>query len=672
MAVNLSSFAGAGAQFFSNDGIPLSGGKIYSYAAGTTTPQATYTTSAGSIPNSNPIILDSAGRTPQEIWLTTGATYKFVLQDANSAVIGTYDNLPGLNDNSAVYADLANTTDNAKGDALVGFKQSNSSGFLSGAVARTVNTKLAEFVSVKDFGATGDGSTDDLLAIQNAINYISANNSNITYTQGGTVFFPPGKYRVTGTIYLTKGVRLLGTMAGASFAFDSGTANVNAASTIYADFATPNTIVIDSVGFITATGLRPSSTTNVNGSQIGSNTINPTHSPSIEHLRVTAMGTAANVITGVRMAGSPGFNINNVEVLCGRYGIVAQASWGASIRNVNVQAGNVGIALTNDINNIQIDEAYITVGSAAMTTPYFYYTGDAGIPYINPTANLTQTTGLYTLYANGVINAIITEGSNIGLNFRNSAFTLNTPYAEALTDYWTFCYSSRLIMTASVPGIGASLNLFYFAAGSIVDVSVSREVLPYFGEYVEFFDDTALCQVVIHQSPKSTNNYNTLKYVWSQENGQLLFLASPNLSANANMLDDYEEGAWTPTIGDSDGILWTMTTQNGSYTKVGRQIIAQFKIVTTSQGAVTAGQYAHLRGWPFGLAFTEGTSTGTNIAVKQASLTITGETGGLALLGSGTSANGVYMYQNGGTTPLINSDLGAAITIEGTMVAFQT
>jgi len=227
-------------------------------------------------------------------------------------------------------------------------------------------------------------------------------------------------------------------------------------------------------------------------------------------------------------------------------------------------------------------------------------------------------------------------------------------------------------MNSSVPGIGASLNLFYFAAGSIVDVSVSREVLPYFNEYVEFFDDTALCQVVIHQSPKSTNNYNTLKYVWSQENGQLLFLASPNLSANANMLDDYEEGTWTPTIGDSSAVLWTMTTQNGSYTKVGRQIIAQFRIVTTNQGSAAAGDYAHLRGWPFGLAFSGGTSTGTNIAVKQATLTITGESGGLALLGSGTTGNGVYMYQNGGASPLLNSDLGAAITIEGTMVAFQT
>ena len=95
MAVNLSSFAGAGAQFFSNDGIPLSGGKIYSYAAGTTTPQATYTSFSGATAHTNPIILDSAGRVPGgEIWLTA-VSYKFALYTSTDVLIATYDNIRG-------------------------------------------------------------------------------------------------------------------------------------------------------------------------------------------------------------------------------------------------------------------------------------------------------------------------------------------------------------------------------------------------------------------------------------------------------------------------------------------------------------------------------------------------------------------------------------------------
>ena len=71
MTVLLSPFSGAGQQFFDNNGLPLSGGKIYSYLAGTNTAEPTYSTSTGLIPHSNPIILDAAGRVPSgEIWLT--------------------------------------------------------------------------------------------------------------------------------------------------------------------------------------------------------------------------------------------------------------------------------------------------------------------------------------------------------------------------------------------------------------------------------------------------------------------------------------------------------------------------------------------------------------------------------------------------------------------------
>jgi hypothetical protein len=47
MSVNLSLLAGAGWQFFTDDGVPLAGGLLYTYAAGTTTPQAPYTSSSG-------------------------------------------------------------------------------------------------------------------------------------------------------------------------------------------------------------------------------------------------------------------------------------------------------------------------------------------------------------------------------------------------------------------------------------------------------------------------------------------------------------------------------------------------------------------------------------------------------------------------------------------------
>ena len=97
MAVFLSPVGGVAAQFFTNTGAVLTGGKLYTYAAGTTTPLTSYTTSAGNVARTNPIILDAAGRVAEggEIWITSAA-YKFVLRDSTDVLIATYDNISGI------------------------------------------------------------------------------------------------------------------------------------------------------------------------------------------------------------------------------------------------------------------------------------------------------------------------------------------------------------------------------------------------------------------------------------------------------------------------------------------------------------------------------------------------------------------------------------------------
>jgi hypothetical protein len=176
MTVNLSALAGAGQQFFDNVGVPLSGGKLYSYAAGTVTPQATYTTAAGTIAHANPIILDSAGRiSTGEIWLTAGSNYKFVLKTSTDITLATWDNITGIN-GTGIATNAANVQYDPAG---------------TGAVSTTVQAKLRQIVNVKDYGAVGDGTTDDSAAI------LAALNACAPY---GTVLFAAGTYLINSQI----------------------------------------------------------------------------------------------------------------------------------------------------------------------------------------------------------------------------------------------------------------------------------------------------------------------------------------------------------------------------------------------------------------------------------------------------------------------------------------
>jgi len=171
-------------QAFNNAGDPLVGGTLYAYYSGTTNPQTTFTDAALTVPNANPVVLDARGEAT--VFLSSNA-YTFTLKDANGVTIWSVDGIvdPGSSATAALAAFIASLASSI-GASLLGFIQS-----LAGAVARTVQAVLRDRVSVKDFGALGDGATDDFAAITAAINAVSA---------GNTLYFPPGTYVHSGTL----------------------------------------------------------------------------------------------------------------------------------------------------------------------------------------------------------------------------------------------------------------------------------------------------------------------------------------------------------------------------------------------------------------------------------------------------------------------------------------
>lgn len=172
-------------QQFTDLGAPLVGGRLYTYSYGTTTQKTAYTDHAGTIPHTYTndglggqyIALNSRGELPAPLYLSAGS-YDLALKTASGATVWTRRADPVW--------DLTNDLTASSGSSLVGFLQSG-----TGAVTRTMQDKERESVSVKDFGAVGDGVTDDTAAIQSCIDA----------HKGKKILFPSGySYFCTGVL----------------------------------------------------------------------------------------------------------------------------------------------------------------------------------------------------------------------------------------------------------------------------------------------------------------------------------------------------------------------------------------------------------------------------------------------------------------------------------------
>lgn len=214
--------------YVNNAGNPCSGCKLYSYVAGTTTQQATYTDSTGTVVNPNPIVLDTAGGA--NIWMSNNL-YKLVLKDASGNTIWTQDNVPGMSPGngspggpagpqgpggapgpagpagppggSLSYPGVVsdnnnglNVTGNVNAPDLLGYRQNNVN-----ARSRNRDEVLQITITPQDMPGcqqAGRGLIDDAACFNAAINYLSTQDANVQrrllvpYTQQGYFFHNAG------------------------------------------------------------------------------------------------------------------------------------------------------------------------------------------------------------------------------------------------------------------------------------------------------------------------------------------------------------------------------------------------------------------------------------------------------------------------------------------------
>lgn len=185
--------------FVDTAGVPLASSKLCTYAAGTSTPLATYTDSTAGTPNANPIVLDSAGRA--QVWIAA-ALYKFVLRTGGDGTCSTGSvawSSDNISDVSFLLANFIKTTGTASMISTLATP--------TGAVSRTQLSKNNDVLSVKDFGAVGDGSTDDTAAINLAMAQSIIGKGS---TPGVCIFFPDGIYRITAALSYTHTICMIG------------------------------------------------------------------------------------------------------------------------------------------------------------------------------------------------------------------------------------------------------------------------------------------------------------------------------------------------------------------------------------------------------------------------------------------------------------------------------
>jgi hypothetical protein len=640
--VNLSALAGAGQQFFTDSGVPLSGGKLYSYEAGTTTPQTTYTDAAGTVAHTNPIVLNSAGRVATgEIWIVAGQNYKFVLKTSTEVTIATWDNITGIN-GTGITSNAINVEYDPAG---------------ANAVATNVQAKLRETFSVKDFGAVGNGAANDTTAIQNALNYLRDN--------GGTLVFPFGTYSVNAQLTLQRSSSghakrwvIEGNDSVIQSSFNGEIFVVGATDFIY--FVEDGGTVINNLF--------------INGSETvsGSSGVAPTFNQTGLYLYI-----AGNV------------NLNNVQSLKSRTGIRTHACFPLKAIDVSARGCWIGAHLDETSNlqdwdnfhapncrySILIKSTTTTFDSGKSNNITFRKWWPEGSEVGMVIDSGTGGSGAVPLRSISVIEPYIAgityDLVRLGLQYdfatpavRGAAcseFIMDLRFQDGL---WNNTYSA----TSSAFAFDNNTRV----RQCYIDVPIpSLDIEP-----LSWLNSPGGGTISARGLPSTAQQGRTTEYIYNPSGtlvqkqdytGDIEFFGSTGIKfpitagVYSSLFSDYEEGTFTPTIkGTSSVGTGTYTTQTGRYTKIGDRVVFDIVIAWSAHTGTGNMRIA-------GLPYTPQSSIFNSCAIGQFNnIPLTAGTyASASVRDDATEIQFLELVVGGGASGVVAMDGSGAIQISG-------
>ena len=508
--------------------------------------------------------------------------------------------------------DLASSSD-GKGDHLISVNQPGVSG-----TPRTQHAKNADIISVKDFGAVGDGVTDDTAALSRFVAYV---NSRPKYSPPISAYLPNGVYLTTATLDFTRPVALYG-FQGATINYSGNYAAIAIGDPTPEDAPTADNFY---QGEYTLEGIRFTGGANA---QYGVYIKSFVFTPRLRYLEFMDYG-----------------NINSYDIFaqfecwdgliegCSKHTYFSTTAIGNFIACV----GKKQVAPVHDGGNSRF-----TIRDCSMTSydnqqmGYFAYLNSvkcrviggnchhtsSGI-LLGPNAHGTLIDGFYDEVSTSVRPWMVTVSSD-----NSNPANFQTPQGVQIKN----CYVN---MHSEVIGNAGKL------IGMLDSNALLRDWCVEDCQISTFVDG----QVLINMNNLPFQSRNTYKGItpvfapYGNSGASFTVVNNPSASPNAWTSGDVEEGVWTPNVGGTA----TYLIQKGKFRREGRKVTVQFDLHINTIG--TGNQSAIL-----GLPYAVGSETGSgsvgyyvNLALNVYTLNIRADAlnANLMLSGSTASANGI-------------------------------